>query len=77
MKKIMMIFGVILFATTILTSCGGKTPEEFAKEMCNEMDNGTGLMQIVGKVVEERKKHDDKWFSEYKDEVARLGCAHQ
>ena len=73
----MPVFGAILFASVILTSCGGKSSQEFAKEMCNEMDNGTGLMQIAGKVGEERKKHDDKWFEDYKAAVARLGCAHQ
>ena len=77
MKKVTTVFGAILFAATILSSCGGKTPQEFAKEMCNEMDNGTGLMQIAGKVGKEKKKHDDKWFADYKAEVARLGCAHQ
>jgi hypothetical protein len=77
MKKGMTISGAIMIALIILTSCGGKSSQEFAKEMCNEMDKGTGLMQIVGKVGEERKKHDDKWFADYKAEVARLGCAHQ
>ena len=77
MKKNRTVFGGILFASLILTSCGGKSSQEFAKEMCNEMDNGTGLLQIAGKVGKERQNHDDKWFADYKAEVARLGCAHQ
>ncbi len=61
-----------------LASCdGGKSPKEFAKEMCNEMDNGSGIMQIAKKVGKERNKHSASWFEEYKEEVNRLGCAHQ
>jgi hypothetical protein len=58
MKKVMTIFGAVLFATLIMTSCGGKTTEqckddirayEFGREMktWTELRGGGSLSKAI------------------------------
>lgn len=67
----------LFFTILVLTfiSCeSGKTPEEFAIEICDENSNGAPLKRIAVKVAKERKKHNSDWFIKYKSELKRLGC---
>ena len=45
MKKVMTIFGAILFATIILTSCGGGSIESDAKKVAELQCKAQKLMQ--------------------------------
>jgi len=54
MKKLnQLIFGTILFGSLTLVSCGSKSPEEFAKEYCNCMEESDGNLQKCKIIIEE------------------------
>jgi hypothetical protein len=69
MRKIMTIFGVILFASAILTSCGKKASDyegivkEYKMVLCVVMDKNNGSMSDVDKALQ-RQQELNKEFDE-------------
>ena len=67
MKKIMSVFGAILFASVILTSCGGKS---------NSSGNKGGSQSKICKCMEESAK-GSTWYENHEYECIELSNSGQ
>jgi len=63
----------LIFLSLLAIGCSSKTPEQFAKEMCDEM-NRNGMFSVGQKAKKELSKHGEDWKQEYLNELRRRGC---